>query len=105
MSLMTEKNRQRFLSDEPSYLAEWPLSKEQRNAILDRDYARLVEFGGNIYFLAKLGASDGKSVVSIVSSMTDSTEYEYTQMMRAGGRSPEGQRHTDPNSEFCAEEG
>jgi protocatechuate 4,5-dioxygenase, alpha chain len=61
MSLMKDENRKAFKADEAAYLAGYSLSPEQRDAILKRDYNRLLELGGNIYFLAKLGATDGHS--------------------------------------------
>ena len=92
MSLMKPDNRERFKRDERSYLDEWPLSVEQKQAVLDRDYDRLLELGGNIYFLAKLFSTDGKSFVEAVSTMTGMSVEQYQEMMLAGGRSPEGLR-------------
>lgn len=92
MSLMKAENRERFKKDERAYLDEWPLSEEQKQAILDRDYNRCLDLGGNVYFLSKLFSTDGISFAQAVSTMTDMTFDEYTQMMIAGGRSPEGLR-------------
>jgi protocatechuate 4,5-dioxygenase alpha chain len=92
MSLMKPENRARFKADERAYLMEWPMSQEQREALLARDYNRMLELGGNIYFLAKLISTDGLSVAQGVSTMTDMSFPEYQAMMAAGGRSPEGQR-------------
>ena len=92
MSLMKPENRERFKADERAYLMEWPMSQEQREALLARDYNRMLELGGNIYFLAKLISTDGLSVAQGVSTMTDMSFHEYQAMMAAGGRSPEGQR-------------
>jgi len=92
MSLMKPENRERFKADERAYLMEWPMSQEQREALLARDYNRMLDLGGNIYFLAKLISTDGLSVAQGVSTMTDMSFPEYRAMMAAGGRSPEGQR-------------
>lgn len=92
MSLMKAENRDRFRADEAAYLAEWPLSDEAREALLARDYNRLLELGGNVYFLSKLFSTDGLSFAEAVSTMTDMTYDEYRQMMLDGGRSPEGLR-------------
>ena len=92
MSLMKPENRERFKADERAYLMEWPMSHEQREALLARDYNRMLDLGGNIYFLAKLISTDGLSVAEGVSTMTDMSFPEYQAMMAAGGRSPEGQR-------------
>ncbi len=92
MSLMKPENRERWKADEAAYLAEWPLSDEQREAVLSRDYNRCLELGGNIYFLAKLFSTDGLSFVQAVSTMTGVSVEEYQAMMNAGGRSPQGLR-------------
>jgi protocatechuate 4,5-dioxygenase alpha chain len=92
MSLMNAENRERFKADERAYLDEWPMSEEQKQAVLDRDLNRCISLGGNIYFLAKLGATHGKSFQQMAGSMTGMTEEEYRDMMISGGRSIEGNR-------------
>lgn len=92
MSLMSEENRKVFLADEPAYLDKWKMSAEQKQAVLDRDYNRMLALGGNIYFLAKIFSSEGKSFVYACASMTGMSEEDYTNMMLSGGRSPEGNR-------------
>jgi protocatechuate 4,5-dioxygenase alpha chain len=92
MSLMKAENRERFRKDEKAYLDEWPLTDAQKEAVLARDYNRMLDEGGNIYFLAKLFSTDGKSFQFAAGSMTGMTQEEYAAMMLAGGRSPEGQR-------------
>jgi len=94
MSLMRAENRERFRADEVAYLAEWDLTDDQRRAVLDRDLNRMIALGGNIYFLAKLGATDGKSFQRMAAEMTGLSEEEYRDMMIAGGRSPDGNRYT-----------
>ena len=92
MSLMKAANRDEFKADESAYLKKFPMSDEQRQAVLARDYNRLLALGGNIYFLAKIGATDGHSFQNLASKMTGVSEDEYRAMMVAGGRSPEGNR-------------
>ena len=92
MSLMTAANRERFKADERAYLDEWPMNEAQKQALLSRDLNRCISLGGNIYFLAKLGATDGKSFQQMAGSMTGMTEDEYRSMMIAGGRSVQGNR-------------
>jgi protocatechuate 4,5-dioxygenase alpha chain len=92
MSLMKDENRKAFKADETEYLKKFPLSPEQRDAILQRDYNRMLELGGNIYFTAKLGATDGHSFQHLAAVMTGSTQEDYAKMMLAGGRSVEGNR-------------
>jgi protocatechuate 4,5-dioxygenase alpha chain len=92
MSLMKADNRTRFKADERAYLDEWKMSEEQKQAVLDRDLNRMMALGGNIYFLAKIGATDGKSFQQMAGSMTGMSEHDYREMMIKGGRSVEGNR-------------
>jgi len=69
------------------------MSEEQKQAVLARDLNWCMRTGGNIYFLAKIGATDGKSFQQMAGSMTGMSEDEYRNMMIAGGRSPEGNRY------------
>ena len=92
MSLMKEANRERFKADERAYLDETKMSEEQKQAVLDRDYNRMLDNGGNIYFLAKIFATDGLSYLQAVSTMTGMPIDDYQKMMLSGGRSPEGWR-------------
>ncbi|MEO8249452.1 MAG: protocatechuate 4,5-dioxygenase subunit alpha [Burkholderiales bacterium] len=92
MSLMKPENREKFKADERQYLDQWPMTEEQKQAVLARDLNRSISLGGNIYFLAKIGATDGKSFQQMAGSMTGMTEDEYLAMMVAGGRSVEGNR-------------
>jgi protocatechuate 4,5-dioxygenase alpha chain len=92
MSLMKDENRKAFKADEPKYLDQFPMSAEQREAILKRQWNRMLELGGNIYYTSKLGATDGLSFQNLAALMTGSTQEQYAAMMLAGGRSPEGNR-------------
>ena len=93
MSLMKAANRERFKAGERAYLDEWPMTEEQKQGVLTRDLNRCIAAGGNIYFLAKIGATDGKSFQYMAASMTGMTQDEYAAMMLAGGRSVEGNRY------------
>ena len=93
MSLMKSENRQRFKANERAYLDEWPMTEEQKEAVLARDLNWCMRTGGNIYFLAKVGATDGLSFQQMAGSMTGMTEDEYRAMMLAGGRSVQGNRY------------
>jgi protocatechuate 4,5-dioxygenase alpha chain len=94
MSLMKAENRARFKANERAYLDEWPMNEEQKQAVMARDLNRCIQLGGNIYFLAKIGATDGKSFQQMAGSMTGMTEDQYRDMMVKGGRSIEGNRKT-----------
>src|ERR1700704_694440 len=92
MSLMKDENRKAFKANEPEYLKRFKLTPEQADAILKRDYNRMLELGGNIYFTAKLGATDGHSFRHLAAVMTGSTQDDYAAMMLKGGRNVEGNR-------------
>ena len=97
MSLMKAENRERFKADQRKYLDEWPMTEEQKQAVLNADLNKAISLGGNIYFLAKLGATHGKSFQQMAGSMTGMTEEEYREMMIKGGRSAEGNRYAGEN--------
>jgi protocatechuate 4,5-dioxygenase alpha chain len=89
MSLMKSANRERFKANERAYLDEWPMSEEQKQAVLDRNYNGMLALGGNIYFLAKIFATDGKSFQHAAALMTGMSQEDYARMMLAGGRAYE----------------
>jgi protocatechuate 4,5-dioxygenase, alpha chain len=86
MSLMKAENREKFKADERAYLDRWPMTEEQKLAVLSRDMNAMIALGGNIYFLAKIGATDGKSFQQMAGSMTGMSEEAYRDMMVGGGR-------------------
>jgi protocatechuate 4,5-dioxygenase, alpha chain len=92
MSLMKDENRKAFKANEAEYLKKFKLTLEQTDAVLKRDYNRMLELGGNIYFTAKLGAADGHSFQHLAAVMTGASQQDYANMMLGGGRSVEGNR-------------
>jgi protocatechuate 4,5-dioxygenase, alpha chain len=92
MSLMKPANRAAFKANEAEFLQQFPMTPEQRDAVLRRDWNGMIALGGNIYFLAKLFSSDGLSFQHVAALMTGSTQQEYAQMMLNGGRPVEGNR-------------
>ena len=92
MSLMKAENRAAFKQNERAYLDQWPMTEAQKQAILKRDWNEMLQLGGNIYFTAKIAATDGLSFQQIAAMMTGKTQAEYADMMLKGGRSPEGNR-------------
>ena len=93
MSLMKAENRERFKADERAYLDEWKMTEEQKQAVRARDYNKMISLGGNVYFLAKIFATDGKSFQYAAALMTGMSQEDYVNMMLNGGRSPEGNRY------------
>ena len=94
-SLMKPENRERFLADESTYLDEWDITEDQKQAVLDRDYNRVISLGGNVYFFAKLFFTDEISFEIGASMMTGVSLEEYRKMMLSGGRSVEGNRYIE----------
>jgi len=92
MSLMKAENRAEFKANEAAYLQKFPMTDEQRQAILKRDWNGMIALGGNIYFTAKLAATDGLSFQQVAAKMTGASQEEYAKMMLNGGRSIEGNR-------------
>jgi protocatechuate 4,5-dioxygenase alpha chain len=92
MALMKPEARAAFKANEAEFLQRFPMSPEQREAVLKRDWNRMIALGGNIYFLAKLFSTDGKSFQYTAAQMTGMSQEAYAQMMLGGGRSPEGNR-------------
>ena len=92
MSLMKAENRTAFKQNERAYLDNWPMTEAQKQAILKRDWNEMLQLGGNIYFTAKLAATDGLSFQQIAAMMTGKTQQAYADMMLKGGRSPDGNR-------------
>jgi protocatechuate 4,5-dioxygenase alpha chain len=92
MSLMKPANREAFKADERAYLDRFKMTEAQKQAVLGRDWNGMIALGGNIYFTAKIAATDGLSFRQIAATMSGVSEAEYAQMMLDGGRSIDGNR-------------
>ena len=88
MSLMKDANRKAFKANEAEYLKQFNLTPEQTDAVLKRDYNRMIALGGNIYFLAKIFSTDGRSFQYAAALMTGMSQEDYARMMLDGGRKP-----------------
>jgi protocatechuate 4,5-dioxygenase alpha chain len=89
---MNPANRTRFKADERAYVDEWAMSESQKQAVLKRDFQALLDQGGNIFFVLKIAAVDGRTTQSVAASLAGQSPAEFATMMRAGGRSPVGIR-------------
>jgi protocatechuate 4,5-dioxygenase alpha chain len=96
MSLNKPENRARFKSDQAAYLDTFPLTADQRRAVLERDWLGMLKVGGNIYYTIKIAFCDGLTFQDVAGMMSGVPKETYVQMMLAGGRSPEGNRFKDP---------
>ena len=92
MSLRHEANRDTFRADELAYLDGFPMTSAQRDAVVQRDWIRMLELGGNIYYTFKLAACDGMTFQQLAAKQTGVSEEEYVGMMLGGGRPIDGNR-------------
>ena len=95
MSLNKAENRKSFKENESEYLDRFPLSAEQRRAVLERDWLGMLKVGGNIYYTIKIAFCDGLTFQDVAGMMSGVPKETYAKMMLAGGRSPEGNRYKD----------
>lgn len=89
-ALNSPEERELWRADEEAFMERFKLTPEQRQAVRDRDWPRMIELGGNIYFVVKIAVADGRHVPEVVAAMGGQTVDEYIDMMRAGGRNPNG---------------
>jgi protocatechuate 4,5-dioxygenase alpha chain len=90
IALNKKAEREQFVADPEAFMARFGLSEAQKEAVRTRDFLRMIELGGNIYFIYKIGMVDGLKVPDIVASMAGQTTEEFVEMMRNGGRRPHG---------------
>ena len=103
MSLMKAENRVRWLAGERAYIDEWPMTEAQKQAILDRDYNRCLDLGGNIYFLAKVFSTDGLSFLQAVGTMTGmSPAAARLRVSAPSRRNADGPHHCRRRHQPCA---
>ena len=85
-SLTGRQNRERFRANEDSYMAEYKLTEDQRQAIRDRDWLRLTkECGGNIYYVYKIGAAVGQGLYQMGAQMRGQSLEAFLQTRHAKG--------------------
>lgn len=84
------EGREAFREDEAGYLERFGLSEEQRDAVRAREWNRLLELGGNIFYIWKLAVFDQRSMQYLGGQMSGMTEEEFRQMMLEGGRRQHG---------------
>lgn len=92
ISLRLAKNRDAFRDDPEGYLDQYPMTADQRAAVKAREWNRLLELGGNIYYTSKLAAFDGINFQQLAGIMTGMGNDAYRKMMIDGGRPIEGNR-------------
>jgi len=85
-SFNSPQNRAAFLKDEDAYCTKFGLSAEQRAAVKQRDVLRMIEAGGNVYYLAKLAGIFGLNVQDIGAQQTGTTVDAFKAKLAAEGR-------------------
>jgi protocatechuate 4,5-dioxygenase alpha subunit len=92
MSLNQEANRAAFRADESAYLDRFPMTPEQKTTVLKRQWNEMLHLGGNVYYTAKLAATDGLTFQELAALMSGVSSEEYRKMMINGGRPIAGNR-------------
>lgn len=82
-SFNSAENRQEFAKDEDAYCAKYGLNAEQREAIRQRSVLKLIEAGGNVYYLAKFAGILGLNVQDIGAQQTGMTVDEFNAKLKA----------------------
>ena len=97
MTLNKAENREAFARDEEAYLAQFKVTEEQKQAVLDREYLELLHLGANVYYAFKLVSHDKKPPQVMYGKMSrpELSFDEFQQMMLSGGRPIEGNRYKD----------
>jgi len=94
MSLNKKQCREKFAANEESYLDTFPMTVEQRRAVLQRDWIAMLRLGGNIYYTFKIAIFDGLSMQAAGGKMSGMSEADFQKMMIDGGRPVQGNRYT-----------
>lgn len=76
-SFNEESNRNEFANDMAHYCDKFELSDEEKKAILDADFTKLLELGGNIYYLAKIATFHGMNMQDAGARMSGITPDEF----------------------------
>jgi len=85
-SFNSAENRAAFLLDEDAYCRKFNLTAEQREAVKSRSVLRMIEAGGNVYYLAKLAGIFGLNVQDLGAQQTGTTVDEFKARLVAAGR-------------------
>ncbi|MEJ2002009.1 MAG: protocatechuate 4,5-dioxygenase subunit alpha [Maritimibacter sp.] len=92
ISLRKAENREAMKTDPEAHMAKFAMTEDQKQAVRDRAWNRLLELGGNIYYTSKLAAFDGIVFQDLAAEMSHMSRDDYRKMMVDGGRSIEGNR-------------
>lgn len=85
MSLTDPAKRAAFKADEDAFLAAADLDEEDRRLIRARDWKALIERGGNIYMVMKLGAVTGHGLYAMGAQQRGETLEQFLETRSAKG--------------------
>jgi protocatechuate 4,5-dioxygenase alpha chain len=80
------ENRKAFLADQSAYMDKYGLTASQREALASGSVLRMIEAGGNAYYLAKLAGMLGLSVQDIGAQQTGMSVEAFRQKLLDAGR-------------------
>ncbi len=84
-SFNNAENRAAFLDDEDAYCSKFGLSDEQRAAVKSRNVLKMIEAGGNVYYLAKLAGIFGLNVQDIGAQQTGMSVEAFKSKLQSAG--------------------
>jgi len=84
-SFNSAENRVAFLADETAYCRKFGLNDEQRAAVKSRDVLKMIDAGGNVYYLAKLAGIFGLNVQDIGAQQTGMTVEAFKSKLLSAG--------------------
>jgi protocatechuate 4,5-dioxygenase alpha chain len=84
-SFNSAENRAAFVADEEAYCRKFGLNDEQKAAVKSRSVLKMIEAGGNVYYLAKLAGIFGLNVQDIGAQQTGMTVEAFKSKLRAAG--------------------
>jgi len=85
-SFNSAENRAEFLKDQDAYCTKFGLNDQQREAVRSLNVLKMIEAGGNAYYLAKLGGIFGLDMQDIGAQQTGMTKDEFKAKLVEAGR-------------------
>ena len=76
-ALSDSSNRDLYRQDEEAFMHRFGLTEQEKNLVRARDFSGLLEAGGNIYFLLKLGAVTGRGLYQMGAQMRGESHEEF----------------------------
>jgi protocatechuate 4,5-dioxygenase alpha chain len=79
-------NRKAFLDDSAAYMDKYKLTDEQRAAVASGSVLKMIDAGGNAYYLAKLAGIFGLGVQDIGAQQTGMSLEDFKKKLVDAGR-------------------